>query len=139
MASVVANEGGMMRPWLVRNIKDVSGRILYEAEPILLASPIETKTSEDLRILMHDTYTCGTGRKSYQRLHRKRIFKDIELGAKTGTINDQSDQFRYDWLVAYALPRDREGVCIAVLGVHDKILGIRSSELARHILNYYLT
>jgi peptidoglycan glycosyltransferase len=64
----------------------------------------------------------------------------VELGAKTGTINDMNDQYKIDWLIAYALPRKEEGgICIAVLGVHGEKLGVRSNELARYIINYHFS
>jgi peptidoglycan glycosyltransferase len=62
----------------------------------------------------------------------------FELGAKTGTINDASDRFKYDWITTFALaPDGKSGIAVAVLGVHGKILGTRSTELARAIIDYY--
>jgi len=64
----------------------------------------------------------------------------VELGAKTGTINDKTDQFKYDWLTAYVLPPNgAKGICIAVLGVHGKKLGIRANKLGRNIINHYFS
>jgi hypothetical protein len=64
----------------------------------------------------------------------------VELGAKTGTINDPTDRFKYDWLSAYALPGERsKGICIAVMGIHGEILGIRANELGRAIIQYHLS
>lgn len=89
---------------------------------------------------MQDAVRYGTSRKAFRSLRRKKGFKKFELGAKTGTINDKMDQFKYDWLTAYALdPDGRSGICIGVLGVHGKILGVRSTELARAIINYYFS
>lgn len=140
LASVAANEGIMMTPWLVKCVRDGEGNMLYEACPNRLASPITAKTARDLKILMRDTVVYGTCRKSYRQLRRKKVFKNVELGAKTGTINDETDQFKYDWFTAYALPPDRnKGICIAILGVHGKKLGIRSKDLARYIINHHIT
>ena len=73
-------------------------------------------------------------------MRRKKVFKNIKMGAKTGTINDALDQYRYDWLTAYALPNNGDGgICIAVLAIHGKILGIRAKELARYIINHHYT
>lgn len=140
LVSAAANEGIMMTPWLVKCVSDVNGNMLYEACPNRLASPINAKTARDLKILMHDTVVCGTCRNLYQQLRRKKVFRDVELGAKTGTINDDMDQFKYDWVTAYALPLDRsKGICIAILGVHGKKLGIRSKDLARYIINHHIS
>jgi len=60
------------------------------------------------------------------------------LGAKTGTINDYHDRYKYDWVTAYALPKHGDGaICITVLTIHGKKLGIRASEAARYIINHH--
>lgn len=140
LAAVAANGGEMPAPWLVETIKDDTGAIVYNAEPGILNSPVSSKTAADLKALMRDAARYGTSRKAFRKLRRKRIFKKIELGAKTGTINDKLDQFKYDWLTAYALaPDGTKGICIGILGVHGKILGTRSTELGRAIINYYFS
>jgi penicillin-binding protein A len=141
LASAIANDGTMMAPWLVKEISDSTGRVLYEGEPAELVSPIGVDTAKDLRILMRDTVLYGTCRRTLGSLLKKRNFKDVELGAKTGTINDRMGQFRIDWLTAYALPahRKEEGISIAVLAVHGEKLGIRSNELARIIIDHQVS
>ena len=139
LASVAANHGVMVTPWLIDTIKDGSGKCLYRRRPTRLALCVSSRTAGNLKILMRDTVIRGTCRKSFLPLRRKKIFKNIELGAKTGTINDKTDRFKYDWLTAYALPGNRKrAVCIAVLSVHSKRLGIRANELGRYIIGYYM-
>jgi len=138
ITATVANGGIMVEPRLVGKVKDESGRLLYSARLSRLGMPIEENTARQLRILMEDTVVHGTCRKAFQQLRRKKFFKDIELGAKTGTINDHHDRFKYDWVTAYALPKHGDGaMCITVLAIHGKRLGIRASEVARHIMDYH--
>ncbi|MFC1868295.1 penicillin-binding transpeptidase domain-containing protein [Thermodesulfobacteriota bacterium] len=138
ITSAIANDGIMMEPWIVRNIKDRSGRNLYRAQPSKLASPIKSETARQLKILMGDTVVKGTCRKAFMPLRRKKVFKNIELGAKTGTINDYHDEYKYDWLTAFALPeKGDQGIGIAVLAVHGEKLGIRAKDIARYIINYH--
>ena len=93
-----------------------------------------------MKLLMNDTVRYGTCSRAFRSLRRKSLFKNIDLGAKTGTINDREDKYKYDWLTAFALPKEaNEGICITVLAVHDKILGIRANEIARDIINYYFS
>jgi peptidoglycan glycosyltransferase len=48
------------------------------------------------------------------------------------------DRYKYDWITAFALaPDGNRGIAVGVLGVHGKILGTRSTELARAIIDYY--
>jgi peptidoglycan glycosyltransferase len=140
ITAAVANNGDIMAPWVVGAVEDNTGKVLYRAVPSRLASPLKPHTAETLRILMRETVVSGTGRKAFRRLRRKRSFKNIELGAKTGTINDERDQFKYDWITAYALPRHGDGgICISILAVHGEKLGIRASEMAGYVINHYLS
>jgi len=138
ITATVANAGIMVEPWLVGRVKDESGKVLYSARLSRLGRPIEEDTARQLRILMEDTVVHGTCRKAFQQLRRKKFFKHIALGAKTGTINDYHDRYKYDWVTAYALPKHGEGaMCITVLAVHGKRLGMRASEVARCIMDYH--
>ena len=140
LVSAVANKGIMMAPRLIERVFNDSGELLYQGRPGLLGSPISSGTAKDLKLLMRDTILNGTCRKSFRTLRRSKAFRDVELGAKTGTINDKLDRFKYDWLTVYALPRDgTKRICMAVLSVHGEKLGIRASELGRHIIKYYIT
>ena len=84
---------------------------------------------------MEDTVLYGTARKTFRALRRKKAFKGIALGAKTGTINDRMDQYKYDWITIFAIPGSREkGISLAVLAVHGEKLGIRAKDIGRLIL-----
>ncbi len=135
ITAAVANHGVITEPWLVRRIKDESGAVLYRSRFSRLGRPIEESTAKQLKVLMKETVVYGTCRKAFLPLRRKKRFKEIELGAKTGTINDQNDRYKYDWVTAYALPKDESrGICVTILAVHGKKLGIRAADLAMHII-----
>lgn len=135
-SSAVANGGVMMVPWLVKEVKDESGRTLYRVEPAVMARPIEAATARKLRVLMQETVKGGTCRRTIRRLTRKKPFDAMEIGAKTGTINDPTNTHKVDWLSAYVIDPDRkEGVCIAVMGMHGEKLGIRAPDMGRLILD----
>ena len=140
LASAAVNGGVIMKPWFVESVTDDSGEVLYRVEPGTLSSAVDPETAGSLRVLMGDTVRYGTCRRSLRKLTRKRTFKAVELGGKTGTINDKSDRFKYDWLTAYALPRNGdEAICIAVVGMHGKILGVRAAELGRSIIDFHMS
>ncbi len=137
ITAAVANNGTMMTPWMIRRIRDAQGRELYLAEIKPLATPITEATAAQMRRLMQDTVRYGTGRKTFRTLLSKKAFKEVDIGAKTGTINDPQDRYKFDWLSAYILPRDgRDPLCITVLAVHGKKLGIRAKNLARYIIEH---
>jgi peptidoglycan glycosyltransferase len=138
LATAAANQGKMPVPWLVDTVQDENDQVLYHAKPAVLNRPLTVKAANDLRVLMRDAVRYGTIRSAFRKLRRKKLFKPFQMGAKTGTINDQSDSFKYDWITAFALaPDGHQGIAVGVLGVHGKILGTRSTELARAIIDYY--
>ena len=137
-ASVI-NKGIIMQPWIVSKITNGSDQILYQNQIEEIARPITENTAQQLKILMRDTVKHGTCRVAFAGLRRKKSYKSIDLGAKTGTINDLSDQHKVDWLAAYALPEKGDpGVVIVVLAVHGELLGIRAKDIASNILKFYL-
>jgi cell division protein FtsI/penicillin-binding protein 2 len=140
LASAVANNGIIMAPRLITRIMREPDEILYQSRPALLTSPISRGTAKDLKLLMRDTVLYGTCRESFKQMRRKKVFRGVELGAKTGTINDEGDRVKYDWLAAYAFPRNKaKAICVAVLSVHGKILGMRANELGRYIIDYHVS
>jgi penicillin-binding protein A len=140
LASAVVNDGVMMKPWVVKRVVNGEGQVLYENQKAEMGVSVSPKTARALRVLMKDTVIHGTCRKAFFRERRRKVYKNVELGAKTGTINDRNDEFKYDWLAAYVVPPDdRKEICIAVLGIHGKTLGVRANRLGRSIIRYYLS
>ncbi len=137
IAAAVANKGTMMAPWLVRRVRDGQEREVYLAEIGPLARPMTEATAVHMQRLMEETIDQGTCRRAFHGLKKKKAFQDMDIGAKTGTINDPQDRYKFDWLSAYVLPRDgRSPLTITVLAVHGKKLGIRAKNLARYILEH---
>ena len=138
LASVGANKGKMPAPWMVETIQDEQEHVLYHADTTVFNRPVVGKAAENLTDLMQYAARSGTSRSVFRKLRRRKIFKAFELGAKTGTINDKRDRFKYDWIAAFALaPGGKSNIAVGVLGVHGKILGTRSTEMARAIIDYY--
>ncbi len=140
LASAVVNDGVMMKPWVVKRVVAESGDVLYEHRQSQMGVSMSPKTAKELRVLMEDTIIHGTCRRTFYRERRRKAYKNVKLGAKTGTINDREDRFKFDWLTAFVLPPDqRKSICIAVLGIHGKMLGVRANRLGRSIIRYYLS
>ena len=136
IAAAVSNEGVIMAPWLVKRVRNGEGQVLYEAEPAALARPIQAATAQSLRDLMSGAAIYGTARNAFQPLQRKAVFRDFDFGGKTGSINDPTNQYRLDWLAAYALPGyGRGGLSVTVLAVHGEKLGIRARDIVRQLID----
>ena len=140
LACAIVNQGEMVAPWLIETVTDAANSVLYKAKRHTLYASVNKKTAAGLKLMMEDAAAYGTGRKTFRKLRRRKIFKDFVLGVKTGTINDSMDRYKYDWLTAFALSAvDDRDICVGVLAVHGKILGTRANEIARAIINYYFS
>ena len=132
----IANGGTMMEPWLIKTVRNDAGEVLYQAVPSVLANPINKKTASRMMVLMEGTVVEGTCRRAFQPLQRKRELRYVDLGAKTGTINGATDQYKYEWLTAFALPSDGDGgLCLTVMTAHGEKIGVRAKDIARLIIN----
>ena len=137
LACTVVNKGEMVAPRLIDTVSDESQAVLYRSHYRSLGSAVQTSTADGLKIMMEDTVRYGTGRKAFRKLRRRKMFRNFDLGAKTGTINDVTDRYKFDWVTAFALaPQGADGVCIGVLAVHGEKLGTRATEMARAIIDY---
>jgi cell division protein FtsI/penicillin-binding protein 2 len=135
LVAAIANNGVVMTPRLIERVLHHPDVIVYRSEPTMLAAAVHPETAEALRMLMQETMRTGTCRTLFRKLRRKRWFDRVEIGAKTGTINDATDRFKIDWLTAYALPEEKwRAICVAIVAVHGRLLGVRSQELGRLIL-----
>jgi cell division protein FtsI/penicillin-binding protein 2 len=138
LSAMIVRNGNIAAPRLISTIADETDKIIYRAPYVVLNSPINASTTGDLKALMQYAARYGTTRSAFRKLRRQRVFGDYTLGAKTGTINDKLDRFKYDWITAFALTPDSDnGICIAVLAVHGEKLGTRSTELTRALIKYY--
>ena len=140
LSAVAVNKGKMPAPRLVESIRNESNKVVYQAPRPAMATAVSPETARDIKAMMQDAVRYGTGRTAFRKLRRKKRFKNYDLGAKTGTINDRHDQFKYDWVTAFAVsPNGAGSICVSVLGVHGKILGTRSTEMTRAIVDYYFS
>ena len=75
--SAVANEGRLMEPRLVKEIRDDDGNILSTNEPKIVRQVISKQTAETVCDMMEKVVSKGTGGNAY--------IKGYDVGGKTGT------------------------------------------------------
>ena len=140
LSAAVANRGTIMEPWLIKKITDERGEVLYSRNPATLANPMSAETAGKMRELMYETVVKGTARKAFKPMQKKKSLHSIELGAKTGTINDPVDQNRVDWITAYAIPEGEDGgICLAGLAIHGEKSGHRAKDMVRTVIEHYFS
>ncbi len=61
--SAVINGGNLMKPYVVSQVIDKNGNIVYENEPQVQNRVISRETSDTMRIMMKATIEEGTGKR----------------------------------------------------------------------------
>ena len=128
VASAVANDGDMMKPYVVDATLDHSGRIIDRAEPEVWKRPISTETATILQDLMVQVAEVGTASCCIA------LEGGIPVAAKTGTaqLNGPGEpESSHAWIVAYA-PADAPQYAVAVMlkGTNAEISASTGGRLA---------
>ncbi|MGB9724239.1 MAG: peptidoglycan D,D-transpeptidase FtsI family protein [Chloroflexia bacterium] len=124
LAATVANEGTMMRPYLVARAVDPAGRVLYEARPTPLRDPISRQTAQTMKRLMVAVVEQGYG-------WRARI-PGVQVAGKTGTAEAPPGK-PHAWFIAFA-PADHPRFAVAVVVEHAGHGSQHAAPIARRVL-----
>ncbi len=139
LASVVANDGILKTPKLISKLVDVKSGENIWPEVISEKRAITIETSKEMQEMMAMTIDGGTARKSFRRMNNG--YRDaLEIGGKTGSITGGTPFGKRDWFTAFAVPREKtkgKGISISVMNVNVKRWHVKSSMLAKNIIEYY--
>jgi peptidoglycan glycosyltransferase len=105
LAATIANKGIMMKPYLIKDIKNINGKPIYTAVPKELKKSIDPETALKLTGLMVDTVDNGIGKKA-------RI-KGVSIAGKTGTSGKSGELNA--WFITFA-PAEDPQYAIAIIG-----------------------
>ncbi len=124
VAQAVANDGEMMRPYVVDSVVDPDGIIVKQADPAPWKHPISADTAAELRRMMVKVVEEGTGEQA-------RTSK-VRIAAKTGTAEVEGRRPNA-WFAGFA-PADDPRIAIAVV-VEDAGYGADvAAPLARDVI-----
>ena len=140
MASAVLNDGRMVAPSLVDRISDDKGKVLYHGQPSWEQQSMSEKASKVLDQMMQTTIKSGTARKSFRGYKKDKTLSQLEIGGKTGSMDNNTHEVRYDWFVGFASERHGQAkVAVAVMVAHEKFIGIRAGQYARMAITRYFS
>jgi peptidoglycan glycosyltransferase len=138
MAAVVVNDGKLVEPTIIGCITDEEKNPVYVGSTNIIGHVISPKASQEMKELMAATISRGTCSGTFRGYRRDPILSKLSIGGKTGSINNKSDELRYDWFVGFCA--EKAGIrklAIAVLVVHDKLLREKAPEFARRAMRHY--
>lgn len=143
MAGAVINRGTMMEPTVVKRVlllsKSKPAFEVYTSQPQALSQAMTKETAARMRPLMQATITKGTCRTAFRGAAKDPVLSKLEIGGKTGSINDSSQTYRVDWFVGYAQEKGTgRGLALGVLVAHNlERRGVRASSLARQVFSFH--
>ena len=76
-ACAVVNGGKLMKPYVVKEIRDAEGRLIEKNEPTVRSEPISEETSAVMRKMLESVVENGGGKNAY--------ISGYHVGGKTGT------------------------------------------------------
>lgn len=138
IAAAVVNDGAMMEPWMIENVVDHQGNLLYSAEPRLAVHAIDATTAKSMRRLFRATVESGTSRQAFRKALRRRAFDEVEVGGKTGSLTGLHPRGKCDWFVGYMSDGTRK-IAVAALTVNEEKWRVKSATLAESLFTHELT
>jgi len=126
----------LKQPYVVDRVIDAQGVELYShrPEPAVLQLA-NAGACRELTAMMRATVRYGTAKKSFRHLKRRRIYRQWDLGGKTGSLDMPGNDHRCEWFAGFA--RDRKQGCryaVAVVLVHGEKRTISSSYIAAELM-----
>ncbi|KRQ87109.1 Penicillin-binding protein A [Caloramator mitchellensis] len=129
IAATVANNGVMMKPYVVKEIKDNFGVALKINSPDEIGRAIDVNIAEKIKKYMLEVVEEGTGK-------RARVY-GINVAGKTGTAEIPKTTDTHSWFVGFA-PAENPKIAFAVIVENGGTGGKRAAEIAREIIREYL-
>ncbi|WP_049558061.1 peptidoglycan D,D-transpeptidase FtsI family protein [Nonomuraea sp. SBT364] len=106
IAAGIANDGTVMKPYLVNKITDSKGDTIDEAEPDELTEAVSPETAGKLRDMMVSVVQNGTANQAQ--------VAGVQVAGKTGTAETAEGQAPHAWFISFAPANDPQ-IAMAVL------------------------
>lgn len=129
VTAAIANEGVMMKPYIVEKVEDRYGIAISTSRPEILSHCCSDNSANKVKKYMVETVKSGTA-------GRMRI-SGITVGAKTGSAENTLGEETHSWLTAFA-PYDNPKIAVAVIVENAGIGGGRAADIAKKTIEAYL-
>jgi peptidoglycan glycosyltransferase len=129
VASAVANNGTLMKPYMVDSLQAPNVDTLEKTEPEKMSEPLSAENAQILQSMMETVVEKGTGKTAQ--------IDNVTVGGKTGTAQhgENNSKNPYAWFISYAKVGDSAPVAVAVVVQDDNAVreNISGSGLAAPI------
>lgn len=131
VAAAVANEGTLMRPYLIDTVRDADLTVVERTTPTVFSEAISEKTAATLTEMMTSVVASGTGTPAQ--------VAGVTVAGKTGTADSGTDAAQHAWMIAFA-PAEDPQIAVAVLlqnggdAAHDAYGGSAAGPIVRALI-----
>jgi cell division protein FtsI/penicillin-binding protein 2 len=136
MAQAVAQGGAMLRPYVIDEVLDGEGAVIYDGEPAYVGNVCTAATARQLARMMVVTTTVGTARSSFRDRAGTPVIAGVDVAGKTGTLHGQAPFRAYDWFMGFA-PAGAPEIAVAGLVINDPRWRIKGHYVGRELLRRY--
>lgn len=134
ICSGIANDGVIMKPYLVKSISDPNNRILTNTLTKKLYRFTNRETSEQLSEMMIEVVKNGTGSNA--------SLSEIVVAGKTGTAQNEKSTIGggndHAWFIGFAPASDPEIAIAVIIENQDKDGGQIAAPIARKIISKWI-
>jgi len=135
MMAAIANGGRMMSPVLTDKLVDAGGTVKETHTPKEIRRLVSPETAASLTQMLSSTVTRGTSRKAFHDRHgRPRL--DVDVAAKTGSINGTDPAGHYSWFAAFA-PARNPRIALVALVINQDRWKIKSAQVGEQALEEF--
>jgi len=135
MMAAIANGGRMMYPGLVEKVVESDGTAREVHTPREIRRPVSAETAASLTRMLSSTTTAGTSRRAFHD-RRGRPLLDVDVCAKTGSIDGTDPQGHYSWFAAFA-PAKNPRIALVALLINQNRWKIKSSQVGEQALEEF--
>lgn len=135
MMAAIANGGKMMFPGLTEKVLDPGGTAKETHKPLEIRQLVSPETASSLTRMLTSTVTHGTSRKAFHD-RRGRPLIEVDIAAKTGSINGTDPRGHYSWFAAFAPVRNPK-IALAALVINQDKWKIKSSQVGEQALQEF--
>jgi len=140
IGAAILNQGAMIEPTVIDSIADQNGRMLYQSRVEPMKQVISAKSSDIMSHMMEATVNSGTGRKAFKGYQKDSILSRLDIGGKTGSMDNQTHEAHFDWFVGFAEDKaSGQKVVVSVVVAHEKYIGTRSGYYARILMKAFFS
>ncbi|MGW2565605.1 peptidoglycan D,D-transpeptidase FtsI family protein [Streptomyces sp. NPDC001537] len=115
VASAVANNGKLMKPYMVDKLQSSNLDTIAQTDPQELSQPLSAKNAQILQSMMETVVKDGTGQKA-------QIGGGVTVGGKTGTAQHgvANSANPYAWFISYAKLSDGSSPVAVAVVIEDE-------------------